>query len=84
MKVVFACSNLDERTREVYRENIQLSKAVTLHIAQEESLQKSQVNLDMTNRQLVAEKELSQALVKEKIKESVKHKKQIKQLQVRM
>lgn len=67
----------------MYRENIRLSEALSLHIKHEETLEKSQAKLEITNRQLVAEKELNQELVKEKIKQSAKHKKLIKQLQVR-
>ena len=76
------CSNIDERTREVYRENLHMANALTLHMEHEEALQKSTGQLEMSNRQLVAEKELNQHLVKEKIGQARRHKKQIKELQV--
>jgi len=61
-----------------------MADALKIHIQHEEALEKSQTKLEMTNRQLVAEKELNQKLVKDKIKQSSRHKKQIKDLQVYM
>ena len=42
--------NLDERTREVYRENVRMSKALALHMAREEELQRKTEKLEMANR----------------------------------
>lgn len=76
-------SNLDERTREVYRENIKMSKALSLHLESEESLRRAKERLEISNRQLTAEKELNQRLVKDKIAQARHQKKTIKDLQVR-
>ena len=59
-----------------------MSEALTLHMENEESLQRSKVKLEMSNRQLNAEKELNQQLVKEKIAQARQHKRLIKELQV--
>ena len=59
-----------------------MAEALKLHIEHEETLHKSHTQLEMTNRQLVAEKELNQKLVKEKIKQNSRHRKQIKEQQV--
>lgn len=59
-----------------------MANALTMHMEHEEALQKSTGQLEMSNRQLVAEKELNQQLVKEKIGQSRKQKKLIKELQV--
>ena len=75
--------NLDDRTRNVYRENVRMAEALSLHMEHEESLQKSKGQLEMANRQLVAEKELNQQLVQDKIRQARQHKKLIKDLQVR-
>lgn len=75
-------SNLDDRTREVYRENVQMAEALSLHMEHEASLRKTTEQLEMANRQLIAEKELNQQLVKEKIAQSRQHKKLIRELQV--
>lgn len=75
-------SNLDERTREVYHENIQMAEALSLHMEHEATLRKGKEQLEMANRQLVAEKELHQQMVKEKIAQARHHKKLIRELQV--
>jgi len=75
-------SNLDDRTREVYRENVQMAEALSFHMEHEASLRKTTEQLEMANRQLVAEKELNQQLVKEKIAQARQHKKLIRELQV--
>ena len=75
--------NLDDRTRNVYRENVRMAEALGLHMEHEESLQKSKGQLEMANRQLMAEKELNQQLVQDKISQARQHKKLIKDLQVR-
>lgn len=76
-------SNLDKRTREVYRENIEMTKALALHLESEESLRRAKERLEISNRQLTAEKELNQRLVKDKIAQARHQKKTIKDLQVR-
>ncbi len=45
-----AVGNLDERTREVYRENVRMSEALALHMEHEEALQKAKEQLEMSNR----------------------------------
>ena len=59
-----------------------MASALALHMEHEESLQKSTGKLEMSNRQLVAEKELNQQLVKDKIGQARKQKKLIKELKV--
>ena len=60
-----------------------MAEALSLHMENEEILKKSKNQLEMSNRQLVAEKELNQQLVQEKVAQARLHKKQIKELQVR-
>jgi hypothetical protein len=60
-----------------------MAEALSLHMESEETLKKSKTQLEMSNRQLVAEKELNQQLVQEKVAQARMHKKQIKELQVR-
>ena len=61
-----------------------MAEALSLHMENEEILKKSKNQLEMSNRQLVAEKELNQQLVQEKVAQARLHKKQIKELQVKM
>lgn len=58
-----------------------MTDALALHMEHEETLQKSTAKLEMSNRQLVAEKELNQRLVKDKISQARKQKRLIKELQ---
>ena len=60
-----------------------MSEALSLHMENEEILKKSKNQLEMSNRQLVAEKELNQQLVQEKVAQARLNKKQIKELQVK-
>ena len=62
---------------------MRMAHAVQLHMKHEETLQKSHSQLEMSNRQLVAEKELNQEMVKEKIGQARRQKKLIKEQQVR-
>ena len=48
-----AVTNLDERTKEVYRENVQMADALRLHMEHEETLRKSKEQLEMANRSLL-------------------------------
>ena len=59
-----------------------MAEALSLHMENEEILKKSKDQLEMSNRQLVAEKELNQQLVQEKVAQARQHKKLIKELQV--
>ena len=73
-----AIANLDERTRSVYRENAQMAEALTLHMTEEQSLRAEKERLEIANRQLAAEKELSQQLAQEKVSQAQQHKKLIR------
>ena len=76
-----AISNLDERTRSIYRENAAMADALSLHMSEEQSLRKQKESLEMANRQLAAEKELSQQLAQGKIQQSQKQKKLIREFE---
>lgn len=76
-----AVSNLDEKTRMVYRENITISEALSLHMSEEQNLRKEKESLEIANRQLAAEKELSQQLAQGKVQEAHRQRKKIQQLE---
>ena len=59
-----------------------MTKALSLHLESEESLRRAKERLEISNRQLTAEKELNQRLVKDKIAQARHQKKTIKDLQV--
>ena len=56
-------------------------EAMSLHMSEEEHLRKQKQDLEMANRQLAAEKELSQQLAQNKIQQSQKQKKHITELE---
>lgn len=60
-----------------------MAEALSLHMENEEILKRSKDQLEMSNRQLVAEKELNQQLVQEKVAQARQNKKLIKELQVK-
>lgn len=74
-------SNLDEHTRDVYRENITMGNALSLHMTEEQNLRKEKETLEMSNRQLAAEKELSQQLAQGKVQQAHQQKRQIQELE---
>ena len=44
------CRNLEDRTREVYRENLRMSEALMLHTARVEELETRTEQLESANR----------------------------------
>ena len=76
-----AVANLDERTKTIYKENASMVEALSLHMSEEESLRRQKQDLEMANRQLAAEKELSQQLAQNKIQQGQKQKKHISDLE---
>nr|XP_002122599.1 basal body-orientation factor 1-like [Ciona intestinalis] len=72
-----AIANLDETTRSVYKENIRLNEALSYHIKESQSLQTRCDSLTTEVESLRANKELSDATVKEKVTESKRHKGEI-------
>lgn len=75
-----AVSNLDDKTRVVYEENVAMADALALHMSEEKDLRKEKEGLEMANRQLAAEKELSQHLARGKVQEAQRQKRQIQEL----
>jgi hypothetical protein len=73
-----AVKNLDETTKTVYKENIRLNEALSHHIEQNEYLKKKTETLERENESLKGDRELNQLLVQEKVSESKRHRKQIK------
>lgn len=56
-------------------------EALSLHMSEEEILRRQKQDLEMANRQLAAEKELSQQLAQNKIQNEQKQKKYINELE---
>ena len=62
-----AVINLEEASKEVYRENQKIAEALQYHAKESEELSKANQQLAAANRQLIEEKNLHNTIVKEKI-----------------
>ncbi|KAJ1556530.1 hypothetical protein HK405_002621, partial [Cladochytrium tenue] len=79
-----AVENLDETTKDVYRENFRLSESLTYHVQEGEELSRRNRELEEANRQLVEEKELHNVVVREKILQAKAHAQEAKELQAKV
>ena len=72
--------NLDETTRSVYKENVRVNEALAYHTAECAKLEKIRDKLKAQNESIVADKELADMMIQEKIQENMKLKKQIREV----
>ena len=75
-----AVNNLDETTKSIYKENVRLNEALNYHVKYGEDLAISKKNLNLENKKLDSEKELNSLIVEEKVIQSKKLQKQVKEL----
>ena len=59
--------NLEETSKEVFKDNQRMSEALRHHVTEGDELSKVNSHLSQTNRQLSDEKEINNVVVKEKI-----------------
>ncbi|KAJ3224222.1 hypothetical protein HK099_000083 [Clydaea vesicula] len=76
-----AVANLKETTKEVYKENIRMAEALSVHVQEGEELKAKNLRLTEQNRFLLEEKELHNVIVKEKILQYKQQCQEIKFLQ---
>ena len=76
-----AVNNLDETTRSVYKENVRVNLALDYHMTESKDLKKRKDLLEVEKRELENDKELNGLIVQEKVVESQRQKKIIKELQ---
>lgn len=62
-----AVINLEETSKEVFKENQRMSEALRYHVIEGDELNKTNAQLSQTNRHLSDEKEIHNVVVKEKI-----------------
>ncbi|TPX30840.1 hypothetical protein SmJEL517_g05684 [Synchytrium microbalum] len=79
-----AVANLDETTRDVYRENVRLADALKRHVEDGEGLQKRNAELEARCKLLLDEREVNQMIVKEKILKSKSQGSEIKDLHTKV
>lgn len=72
--------NLDDITKNIYKENVQLTDAFKLHNKEMEQLKKMNAKLLNENSTLKGNTNGNDALVKEKVEESAQNVKKIKEV----
>ena len=65
-----AVVNLEETSKEVFRENQRMADALRYHVVEGDEMSKSNTTLIQQNRQLLDEKDLHNVIIKEKIIQS--------------
>lgn len=63
-------ANLQDTTRDVYRENVRMAEALRYHVEEGAELEKHNKELSETNRALLHEKDLQNIITKEKVMQS--------------
>ena len=81
---ILFCSNLDETTRSVYKENVRLNEALAYHLEENELLKKTVKSLQEENDLLNSEKEMSTMAVQEKIISNKQLKQQVKEVHLKI
>nr|XP_032803836.1 basal body-orientation factor 1 isoform X2 [Petromyzon marinus] len=76
-----AIMKLDETTQAVYKENVRLSEALTLHKNDAQTLRKKNEVLVEHNNRLCQEKEERAQLIREKVEEAAQQKEKLRKLQ---
>ena len=74
------CSNLDETTKSVYKENVRLSEALNYHMKEGELLKKERERLTEQNSLLKGEKDVNDSVVQERVVVAKQQKESIKQV----
>lgn len=80
MIYIVGCSNLDETTRSVYKENVRINEALQYHMEEGDKLKTIKERLQTQNEELEGEKELNTMVIKEKVSQSKQQKSKIKEV----
>ncbi|KAJ3004874.1 UNVERIFIED_CONTAM: hypothetical protein HDU68_004864 [Siphonaria sp. JEL0065] len=79
-----AVLNLNETTKEIYKENIRMAESLRYHVQEGEELSKQNRELLQANRQLMEEKDLHNVIVKEKVLQVKQQAQEIKDLNTKI
>ena len=79
-----AVTNLDETTRNIYRENVRLTESLSLHMKESEELKKTLADLENTVESLSATQEMNDNITREKVQQVKNQRKSIKEKQERI
>lgn len=73
-------SNLDETTKNIFKENVRVTQALSYHVEEADELRKRVTKLERENEQLRGNQELNEMLVQQKVSQSQKNKQTIKEV----
>lgn len=73
-------SNLDETAKSVFRENVRVTEALASHIDEADELRDQVRRFEDENRKLRSNQELSEMLVQQKVEQSRRNKRTIKEV----
>ena len=73
-------SNLDETAKSVFRENVRVTEALASHIDEADQLRDQVRRFEDENRKLRSNQELSEMLVQQKVEQSRRNKRTIKEV----
>lgn len=79
-----AVQNLDETTRNIYRENVRLTESLSLHMKESEELKKTLSDLTNKVETLSASQEMNEAITREKVQQVKNQRKGLKEKQERI
>ncbi|KAJ3392087.1 hypothetical protein HDU84_004796 [Entophlyctis sp. JEL0112] len=79
-----AMFNLNETTKEIYKENLRMADSLKHHVQESEELTKQNKALLEANRQLMEEKDLHNVIVKEKVLQVKQQAQEIKELNLKI
>lgn len=75
-----AITNLDETTKSIYKENVRLNEALNYHLKYGDDLTTAKQNLMIENKKLNGEKEMNSLIVEEKVIQTKKLQKHVREL----
>lgn len=76
-----AVQNLDETTRNIYRENVRLTESLSLHMKESEELKKTLADLENRAEGLSANQEMNESITREKVQQVKNQRKSLKEKQ---
>ena len=79
-----AVQNLDETTRNIYRENVRLTESLSLHMKESEELKKTLADLENKVETLSASQEMNESITREKVQQVKNQRKSLKEKQERI
>ncbi len=74
---------LDEKTRNIYKENVDLTESLRIYKRELDNLQKTKEQLTKQATTIMSDKEMNDVLIKEKIEQVQKQNKSIKEVKTK-